>query len=76
MYYSKNCVLLVKRNKRSYTMEKYYNYTFLVSHDGGQFFLTVRTYQNRQGAIQMIMDQEGCPKRAIEFVSKEPTILR
>jgi len=55
-------------------MEKYYEYSFLVTHSYGQFFKHVISY-NKRSAVQTLMNSEGCPKRAIEYINRTPVTI-
>ena len=55
-------------------MKRHYRYTFLITHDYGQFFTSVISY-NKKSALKMIMEAEGLPKRAVEHISLEPVTL-
>ena len=46
-----------------------------MTHDGGKFFLTVRTY-SKKAAIHMVMEAENCPRSAMELISTTKTTLR
>ena len=50
-------------------MEKLYKYRFLMSHDKGQFYLSV-VAGSLNRAKMLIMKAENCPERAMEIISK------
>ena len=50
-------------------MENYYEYSFLINHSSGNFFMRVVSY-NKKNALNMILEAEKCPPSSIEYISK------
>jgi len=55
-------------------MENYYEYSFLITHSSGNFFMRVISY-NKKTAFDMILEAESCPPSAIEYISKKRVVI-
>jgi hypothetical protein len=55
-------------------MENYYEYSFLITHNAGNFFMRVISY-NKKTALNMILEAENCPPSAIEYISKKRVVI-